>query len=399
MSSRSSGEPAVTPRAADARRQRPGPAVTAAWVIAGVGSLIGLSVWGQYDADAGSGLLVLDIVTGVLACGLLPVVLRWPVPGAVALAVLAAVSPAATPAATFGTLYVALYRRFGIAASVAAAGIAAQLIRDLWRPVGGLSFGWWALLVVVAHAALVGWGAWSQARWSLMASLRERALAAEAEQGRRIAEARMSERTQIAREMHDVLAHRLSLVATYAGALEYRPDAPPDQLATAAGVIRAAVHQALGELREVISVLRDSGPAAGEGQPPQPVLADLPALIAEAGSAGSAIELDNQLAAGTGPSAAIGRTAYRVVQEALTNARKHAAGQPVRVTVSGTAGTRLTIEVRNPLPAGPAVRPVTPGTGTGLIGLAERVQLAGGQLDHRQTAREFRLLAWLPWLA
>ena len=129
------------------------------------------------------------------------------------------------------------------------------------------------------------------------------------------------------------------------------------------------------------------------------MLADLPALIAEAGSAGSAIELDNQLAAGTGPSAAIGRTAYRVVQEALTNARKHAAGQPVRVTVSGTAGTRLTIEVRNPLPAGPAVRPVTPGTGTGLIGLAERVQLAGGQLDHRQTAREFRLLAWLPWLA
>jgi signal transduction histidine kinase len=367
--------------------------------MAFVGTLIGLTVWALYGADAGSALLAVDIVTGVLACGLLPVLLRWPVPGAVALAVLAAVSSAATPAATFGTLYVALHRRFGVAASVAAVGIAAQLIRGLWRPIGGLSFGWWALLVVVAHAALVGWGAWSQARQSLLASLRERALAAEAEQSRRIAEARLSERTQIAREMHDVLAHRLSLVATYAGALEYRPDAPPDQLATAAGVIRAGVHQALGELREVISVLRDTEAAAGDGQPPQPVLADLPALIAEASSAGSAIELDNQLAEGAGPSAAIGRTAYRVVQEALTNARKHAAGQPVRVTVSGTAGTRLTIEVRNRLPAGPAVQPVTPGTGTGLIGLAERVQLAGGQLEHRQAAGEFRLLAWLPWQA
>ena len=62
--------------------------------------------------------------------------------------------------------------------------------------------------------------------------------------------------------MHDVLAHRLSLLATYAGALEYRPDAPPEQLARAAGVVRAGVHQALDELREVIGVLRDDDPAA-----------------------------------------------------------------------------------------------------------------------------------------
>ena len=92
-------------------------------------------------------------------------------------------------------------------------------------------------------------------------------------------------------------------------------------------------------------------------------------------------------------------TAYRVVQEALTNARKHATGQPVQVILSGTAGIRLTIEVRNPVPHHPATVPVTLGTGTGLVGLTERVHLAGGELDHQVAVGEFRLQAWLPWQA
>jgi signal transduction histidine kinase len=214
----------------------------------------------------------------VAACALLPVLLRWPVPGALALAVLAAVSPAATPAATFGTLYVAQRRRFAVAAAVGAAGVVAGAVQGLWRPIGGLPYIWWLVLVVAAEAALVGWGQLTQARHALIASLQERARRAEAEQGRRVAEARAAERTGIAREMHDVLAHRLSLLATYAGAIEYRPDAPPEQVARAAGVVRAGAHQALDELREVITVLReDDGPGDGDaGQRPQPGLADLP---------------------------------------------------------------------------------------------------------------------------
>jgi len=368
-----------------------------AWVIAGVGTLIGLTVWGQYDGHAAAGLFTADVVVGAVSCCLLPVALRWPVPGAVALAVLSAVSPAATPAATFGALNVAVQAPFGVAAAVAATGIAAQLIRNLWRPLTGLSFGWYALLVVAAYAALIGWGAWIQARQSLVASLRERARAAEANQDRRVAEARLAERTQIAREMHDVLAHRLSLVATYAGALEYRPEAPPDQLANAAGVIRASVHEALGELRDVIAVLRDTESAADWSEHPQPVLADLSGLISEASSAGTHIQLENRLADPAGPPTAVGRTAYRVVQEGLTNARKHAAGQPVRVILSGAAGTQLTIEISNPVPDGPAAAPVAPGSGTGLVGLSERVQLAGGQLEHRLADGEFRMRAWIPW--
>ena len=108
----------------------------------------------------------------------------------------------------------------------------------------------------MAYAALLGFGALTQARAALLISLRDRARRAEAEQDRRVAEARVAERARIAREMHDVLAHRLSLVATYAGALEYRPDASREQLAAAAGIVRDGVHQALDELREVVTVLR-----------------------------------------------------------------------------------------------------------------------------------------------
>jgi signal transduction histidine kinase len=87
------------------------------------------------------------------------------------------------------------------------------------------------------------------------------------------------------------------------------------------------------------------------------------------------------------------RTAYRVVQEALTNARKHAPGQPVRIALDGTPGSALRVDVTNPLGAPTEI----PGAGTGLVGLTERVRLAGGRLDHRATATEFVLTASLPW--
>jgi signal transduction histidine kinase len=96
------------------------------------------------------------------------------------------------------------------------------------------------------------------------------------------------------------------------------------------------------------------------------------------------------------PPRGLGRNVYRIVQEALTNARKHAGGAPVTVTVSGGPGDGVTVEVRNPRWSrhGPRI----PGAGAGLIGLAERVQLAGGRLEHGPVPDgDFRLLAWLPW--
>jgi signal transduction histidine kinase len=361
----------------------------------GIGALTAATIVGQASSHESSGLLILDIAVGVVACALVPVMLRWPVPGAVALAVLAALSPAATPAATLGTLYVAQRRPLAIAVAAGGADVVAHLIRGLWRPNGSLPYAWWAVLVIAAGAALVGWGQGDRARQALLASLRERARRAEAEQASRVAEARVAERARIAREMHDVLAHRLSLLATYAGALEYRPDAPPEQLARAAGVVRAGVHQALDELREVITVLRDDDDV--DGKHPLPGLADLDGLIAETRDAGTAVDVTRRVTQPEDLPGGLGRTAYRVVQEGLTNARKHAPGRPVRVLLAGKPGGRLVVELANPV--GPA-DPVINGSGTGLIGLTERVRLAGGEIDHTISADgEFVLRAWLPWPA
>ncbi|WP_433338992.1 sensor histidine kinase [Spirillospora sp. CA-294931] len=363
-------------------------------MVVGVGALVVLTVGGRYLADGASRVLVLDVVVGVVGCALLPVLTRRPVGVALLLAVLAMVSPAATPLATLGALLVAQRRDFRVAVGVSVIGAAAHVVQGLWRPNDGISLGWWLVLIAVGYGALIGWGAQTQARRALLVSLRERARRAEAEQGRRVAEARILERTRIAREMHDVLAHRLSLLATYAGALEYRPDAPPEKLAHAAGVVRAGVHQALDELREVICVLREDDEAV-EGRP-QPVLADLPRLVEESRDAGTRVRLDDRVVQPSALPPVAGRTAYRVVQEGLTNARKHAAGRPVRVLLEGRPGERLVIVISNPLSEG---RALAPGAGTGLVGLTERVQLAGGRLDHEVSGGEFRLRAWLPWPA
>jgi signal transduction histidine kinase len=350
-------------------------------------ALSGLTLWGLRGSNSGVS-LGLDAAAAIVALALVPLTLRRPLLGGLLLGVLAAVSPTATPPATFAALYATRQRRLAEGVAVALTGVAAHAVRGLWRPDHGLSYGWWLLLTTAAYAALVGWGALARARYALLASLRERARRAEAEQGRRVAEARVAERARIAREMHDVLAHRLSLVATYPGALEYRPDSSPEQLSRAAGVVRAGVHQALDELRQVITLFGEDreGDAAAGGE--------LAELVEESRDAGTLVRLDDRLASAPALPAATGRTVYRVVQESLTNARRHAAGQPVTVLLDGRPGEGLVVDVRNPLPPEPSGSPA----GTGLVGLTERVRLAGGRLDPGSTGTgEFHVHAWLPW--
>jgi signal transduction histidine kinase len=363
-------------------------------VVVASALLIAVTIVSRWSGTPVGPLLALDITVGVLALLVAPLMLWRPVTATVVLSVLAALSPAITPPATMGALQVARHRPRRVAVAVSAGGVAAHAVQGAWRSNGGMSYGWWLALVVIAYGALLGWGAWAQAREALVRSLEERARRAEAEQGRRVAEARMSERRRIAREMHDVLAHRLSLLATFSGALEYRPDAPPEQLSKAAGVVRSGVHQALEELREVISLLRDDDPD-GDGVHPQPVLADIPRLVDESRDAGAEVLLRETVGKPHEAPPAVARTAYRIIQEGLTNARKHAAGQPVRVTLSGGPGAGLEVEVRNPLAAPGAL----PSGGAGLVGLTERVNLAGGKLDHQQSGGEFRLHASIPWPA
>jgi len=147
----------------------------------------------------------------------------------------------------------------------------------------------------------------------------------------------------------------------------------------------------------LISVLRDTETDELPGGRPQPTFGDLDALVAESREAGTTVSYDDLVTDATTLPPATGRTAYRVVQEGLTNARKHAAGHPVRLTVAGGPGDGLRIELINPASNR---TPLTPGSGTGLVGLTERVHLAGGTLDHgKAPGGGFRLEASLPWPA
>jgi signal transduction histidine kinase len=303
----------------------------------------------------------------------------------------------ASAAGLIALFSLALRRRFELVALVALAGILVTTPvfvaiyseqEDVWVGV---------VLGVLITVAVVAWGSFVRARRQLVLSLRDRAQRAEAEQQLRVEQAGAQERARIAREMHDVLAHRISLVSLHAGALEFRSDAPPDEVARAAGVIRQSAHEALEDLRQVIGVLRER-PDGAEPDPPQPTLADLPGLLEESRRAGMHVASDCRVDdLGEVPDV-VGRSAYRIVQEGLTNARKHAQGAAVGVRVRGSAGDGLTVEVVNPLPAGRGAG--IPGAGAGIVGLSERASLAGGRLEYGPTdAGEFRLSASLPWAA
>jgi signal transduction histidine kinase len=306
-----------------------------------------------------------------------------------------AFSSSAGVAALIILFTVAAYRRWQLAALIAGLQLAMLPVFRSVQPDDN-SLPRWAYfaLVALAMAAVVAWGMFVRGRRE---SRQERVRHAGAEQQLLVEQARHAERTRIAREMHDVLAHRISLLSLHAGALEFRPDATPDEVARAAGVIRASAHQALEDLRAVIGILRD-GADGDAPQPPQPTLAALPELLEESRGAGMRLHADVRVADLAAVPDSVGRHALRIIQEALTNARKHAAAAAVDLRLEGEPGQGLTIEVRNPAPVLAAGESEIPGAGTGLVGLAERATLSGGHLEHGlDETGDFRLRAWLPW--
>jgi signal transduction histidine kinase len=336
-----------------------------------------------------------DVAAGAVAC----LALWWRRAHPMAVFVLACAASTFSPLAT-GAGVVAI----GTAASrlrgraltaVVVLTVAASVAFQLVNPTAGeiVKVGFPAFLITVIA---FGWGLHLRARRELVASLRERAQRLEADQQRSAEQAREEERRRIAREMHDVLAHRLSLLSVHAGALEFHPDAPPGEIAEAAAVIRTSATAALADLRQVITVLREDSPAT-DGPPP-PGFGQLADLLEESRSAGMTLHAQIDLPGPAELPETAGRTVYRVIQEGLTNARKHAPGAPVEVTVT-TDGETVIAEVisrrpavtTGPLPAAPA------GPGAGLIGLAERVALAGGRLEHGPNAiGDFMLRATIP---
>ncbi|SKA80332.1 Signal transduction histidine kinase [Agreia bicolorata] len=180
-------------------------------------------------------------------------------------------------------------------------------------------------------------------------------------------EVRAAERVQLAREMHDVVSHQVSLISVQAGALQVRSADP--EVKEASLTIRRLASRTLEELRQMVVVLR--GPAdEGVSLTPQPTLASVDELIA-----GSGLDVETSLALPANLSPAVQRTLYRAVQEGLTNVRKHAPG--ARVTVRGAIErNEIVVTVTNSAPTQPALD--LPSARHGLLGLAERADIHGG---------------------
>ncbi|MFL6098776.1 MAG: sensor histidine kinase [Actinomycetales bacterium] len=308
----------------------------------------------------------------------------------------------------FGLTTVAVRRRDRALAGSAAAVYAVYVLQPVIFQEKSLVAQLVGMFFVVGLFLILG--GYVGARRDLVASLRERADRAESERELRAEQARLGERTRIAQEMHDVLAHKVSLIALHAGGLELNPDAGPDTVERSAILIRSTARQALEDLRDVLGVLRTDESADGATLAPQPKLSDVRRLVDASRAAGVTVELvvegdaaalsdpDRAAAAGNTMSEQLGRTAYRVVQEGLTNVHKHARGASTTVRVSGERGQMLRVSIANIKPV--AVGSLLPGAGAGLVGLRERVELAGGTLTAGAGPDGGWLLAAeLPWPA
>ncbi len=339
--------------------------------------------------------LAVDITLAVVALVLVRWRRRWPLAIALASGALSALSglsagPAVLAAVSLATRRV--YWQVGVLGLFTVAG--GQFLTTM-QPDNGDP--WWVdlLINVVVTAGVLGWGLYIGSRRELIWTLRQRAERAEAEQELRMTQARGNERARIAREMHDVLAHRISQISLQAGALGFRSDLEADELRANATVIRDLANEALTDLRGVLGVLRDLG--TGElAHAPQPTWADLPALVDQAREAGLHVEVWDRLPPDAPVPEVVGRTLYRIVQEGITNAGKHAPGAVIRIEVAGSPEEGVDIVLRNPLGFGPTR---TPGFGSRADRPHRASQLRGGRLEGRREGQQFVLHGWIPWAA
>ena len=340
-------------------------------------------------------LLWVDAVVGLACFVLVFFRRRWPLAVAVVTNLLAVVSASASGPAVLAAVSLATRRR---PREITALAVLILTVSSLfyWVQPFENAQAWWVIGISnVTFATLqLGWGMYIGSRRELFWELSRRAELAEAERDERANRAREHERARIAREMHDVLGHRISQISMQAGAMVFREDLSGDELREGAALIRDNANDALTDLRGVLGVLRDTE-TGRIIEPPQPTYDDVPRLVASARAAGMRIAFEDGLSpSGPGMPARVGRTVYRILQEGLTNAGKHAPGATVTLRVAGSPGEGVDVVVRNPL--GFAGDP-EPGAGFGLVGLGERAELSGGRLDHRAADGVFVLHGWIPW--
>ncbi|MEU1124913.1 histidine kinase [Streptomyces sp. NPDC005899] len=278
-------------------------------------------------------------------------------------------------------------RRTAVAAACCAVVLAANTVLpasvSLWRP---QQYGASLFLLL----AVIG-GLWMGNRRRLVEALNSQVGHLRIERELREQAARAAERSRIAAEMHDVLAHRLSLIALHSGVLATRADALPDAVSDRLTLLRTASTEALADLRDVLGALHEPGPTSGDAAP-APALRDVRELVEQARQAGQQVDLNIEGRPEQAP-AAHRLALYRLVQEGLTNARKHAVGALVRIRLDyGPPATVVEIVNTSGQPA-----EHTTSSGFGLVGLAERVHALGGDLNAGpHGAGSWRLAALIP---
>ncbi|MCR6689081.1 histidine kinase [Cellulomonas sp.] len=334
------------------------------------------------------------VVATVLAWLPLLVCTRWPVVALVGtvvvesvhVALLDVVPGSLTPAATMGA-----YQPVPLATMVAAYVVASRVPRGAGWAAGTAAGGLLAVVgvltqphdllltdLVVLNLVLI-----TTSAGVAVSGRRERALRHERRRAQDRQEAVLDERLRIARELHDVLAHRLTLVNAQAGVAEYLLRTDPASAATALRDIAGHTGRALDELRATVGLLRHGEPGPDDDAPYRPVpgLDALDELVGSFRAAGARIEVET-----AGEPCHLEQradlAAFRILQESLTNATKHAPGAPLRVRLEWSS-TGLRLAVRNAAPA--VAQPRRAGTGHGVIGMQERARAAGGTCEAGRT--------------
>ncbi len=333
---------------------------------------------------------------------------RWAPALALAIAWIAAIvqmgvglPPLPTNIAIFGILYgaAAYGRRVTYWVSFASAIVGAAvitgylivppLLRGGWSFTGAAeqyAFAAMALFIAAALALLLGWTSGALMRIAIRARQNRRA-----QQRAEQETAAEAERTRIARDMHDVVAHSLAVVIAQADGARYAAAADPDAATAALGTISTTARAALSDVRMLLTQLRHT-----QADGPQPTLADLEQLYAQVRAAGVPLQIDIDPAPRAEVPASLQLAVYRIVQEALTNALRHGAGGPVQVALAWHPD-RVELTIRNAVLSDPAPPPAEAPRGHGLIGMRERAQLVGGAVEaHPDGAGGFVVRATLP---
>lgn len=341
----------------------------------------------------------IDVAAAAVGLALVAAAWRWRPREALALALVATVASVAIAERPTGILPAVVLLLFRVAVvserreALAAGGATVAVVvlaLIVFTDVGPTDPPVFASLAWPAAAVAVGDGV--RTRRAYVAAVEERARRAEEtrdeEARRRVAE----ERLRIARDLHDLVAHRIAVVNVQAGLAAHLLRSSPDQAEEALRVVRSSAGSVLDELSQMLSVLRQDGESdAPTG--PTPGLAELPALVTSFADAG----LDVTWTTGGSPRPMSDVTAlavYRTVQEGLTNAHKHGAGTAEASLVFAADGVEVRVD--NPVRPGDPVRAEREGGGFGLTGMRERVSAAGGTLVAEPSGDRFQVRAWFP---